>query len=75
MGYLSDGKLISMRSNEISLDREYAKELAKVFKQRTGMDFKQNRFTLLPSQVQNDYIHEAWVSIQARRRRQHGKDD
>lgn len=70
MSYLSNGKLTSIHSkDELSFDREFAHELAEVFKRHTGMEFRQSRFTLLPSETQNDLVHQAAVSVQNKRKR------
>lgn len=70
MGYLSDGKYIEITEHDKPIDREFARELAELFRQKTGMEFKQSRFMLLPSQMQNDLVREAGIAVQRRRRQQ-----
>lgn len=70
MPYLSNGKLTSIYSkDDLPFDREFAHELAEVFRRYTGMEFKQSRFTLLPSETQNDLVHQAAVNVQDNRKR------
>jgi len=70
MGYISNGKYIEITEHDNGpFDREFAQELARLFKDKTGMGFKQSRFMLLSSQMQNDMVHEANVIIQKNRRK------
>ena len=71
MGYISNGKYIEITEHGNGpFDREFAQELARLFKDKTGMEFKQSRFMLLPSQTQNDLVREASIAIQRKRRQQ-----
>ena len=72
-GYISNGKYIEIKSNELPFDREFAHELAELFKRRTGMVFKQSRFMLLSSQMQNDLVREASIMVQNKRKRRQRK--
>ena len=71
MGYISNGKYIEITEHDNGpFDREFAQELARLFKDKTGMEFKQSRFMLLSSQTQNDLVRNASIGVQRRRRQQ-----
>ena len=74
MGYISNGKYIEITEHTISFDYEFAQELARLFKDKTGMEFKQSRFMLLSSQMQNDMVHEASVIIQKNRKNRNWRE-
>lgn len=70
MGYYSDGHWIEITEHDNKpFDREFAQELAELFWRKTGMEFKQSRFNLLPSQMQNDLVRDASIIVQDKRRR------
>ena len=68
--YISDGKYIEITEHTTSFDYEFAQELARLFKDKTGMEFKQSRFMLLSSQTQNNLVKDASIGVQRRRRQQ-----
>lgn len=71
MGYIRDGEYIEITEHDNKpFDRMFASKLAELFKQKTGMEFKQSRFLLLPSQTQNDLVRDASMEVQKKRRKQ-----
>ena len=71
MGYIKDGKYIEITEHANKpFDRGFAQELARLFKDKTGMEFKQSRFMLLSSQTQNNLVKDASIGVQRRRRQQ-----
>ena len=69
MGYISNGKYIEITEyGDKPFDRKFVQELAGQFKRKTGMEFRQSRFMLLSSQMQNDLVREASIIVQRKRR-------
>ena len=68
--YISNGKYIEITEHTIPFDHEFAQELARLFKDKIGMEFKQSRFILLPSRTQNNLVRDASIEVQRKRRKQ-----
>lgn len=69
MGYLSNGKYVTVHSSATRIEQEIMEEIKVQYRHRFGYLFTEDRFNQLSSTEQEWVIHQAGVTVQDRHRR------